>query len=42
MLNYVDWKTKSTTSDMYNNKISTVKRWKKIANINIIETKRSY
>ena len=36
---YVDWKTKSTTTEMYNNKNIN---FKKIVNINIIKTKRSY
>ena len=39
---YVDWKTKSTTTEMYNHKKINVKTVEKIVNINIIETKRSY
>ena len=39
---YVDWKTKSTTTEMYNNKKINFKTFEKIVNINIIETKRSY
>ena len=38
---YVDWKTKSTTTEMHNNKNINIKTLKKIVNINIIETKRS-
>ena len=38
---YVDWKTKSTTAEMYNNKKINFKTFEKIVNINIIETKRS-
>ena len=39
---YVDWKTKSTTIEMYNNKKINFKTFEKIVNINIIETKISY
>ena len=39
---YVDWRTKSTTTEMYNNKKINFKSFEKIININIIETKRSY
>ena len=38
---YIDWKTKSTTTEMYKNKRSTLKHLKTV-NINIIETKISY
>ena len=37
-----DRKTKSTTTEMYNNKKINFKTFEKIVNINIIETKRSY
>ena len=39
---YVDWKTKSTTSEMYNNKKIYLKTFEKIVNINIAETRRIY
>ena len=39
---YVYWETKSTTTEMYNNKKTNFKTFEKIVNINIIETKRSY
>ena len=39
---YVDWKTKSTTTKMYNNKKINFKRFEKLVNINIAETKRTY
>ena len=39
---YVDWKTKSTTTEMYKNKKINFKTFEKIVNINIIDTKRSY
>ena len=39
---YEDWKTKSTTTEMYNNKKINYKTFEKITNINIIEIKRSY
>ena len=39
---YVDWKTKSITTEMYNNKKINFKTFEKIVNINIIKTKRSY
>ena len=35
---YVDWKTRSTTTEMYNNKKINFKTFEKIVNINIIET----
>ena len=35
---YVDWKTKSTTTKMYNNKKINFKTFVKIVNIKIIET----
>ena len=36
---YVDRKTKSTTTEMYNNKKINFKTFEKIVNINIIELK---
>ena len=39
---YVDWKTKSTTTEMYNNKKIYFKTFEKIVNKNIIESKISY
>ena len=39
---YVDWKTKSTTTEMYNHKKINFKTFEKIVNINIAETKRIY
>ena len=39
---YVDWKTKSKTTEMYNTKKINIKIFEKIVNKNIIETKRSY
>ena len=39
---YVDWKNKSTTTEMYNNKKINFKTFEKIVNINIAETKRIY
>ena len=39
---YVDWKTKSTTTEMYNNKKINLKTFENIDNINIAETKRTY
>ena len=39
---YVDWKTKLTTTEMYNNKNINFKIFEKIVNINIAETKRTY
>ena len=39
---YVDWKTKSTTTEMYNNKKINFQTFEKIVNIHIAETKRTY
>ena len=39
---YVGWKTKSTTTEIYNNKKINFKTFEKIVNINIAETKRIY
>ena len=39
---YVDWKTKLTSIEMYNNKKINFKTFEKIVNINIAETKRTY
>ena len=38
---YVEWKTKSTTIKLYNNKKINFKTFEKIVNINIAETKRT-
>ena len=39
---YVDWKTRSTTTEMYNNKKITFKTFEKIVNIHIAATKGTY
>ena len=39
---YVDWKTKSTTTEMHNIKKINFKTFEKVVNINIAETKRIY
>ena len=39
---YVDWKTKSTTTEVYNNKKINFKTFENKVNINIAETKRIY
>ena len=39
---YVDWKTKSTTVEIYNNKKINFKTFERIVNTNIEETKKNY
>ena len=39
---YVDWKSTSTTTEMYNNKMIKFKTFEKIVNINIAEKRRTY
>ena len=39
---YLDWKTKSDTEEIYNNKKVNFKTYERIVNINIKETKKKY